>query len=104
MPRAGAPRVANDKALRAVVIAGRKHRVTPDNLLAGRGHRNDARLRDCLALEAFIHGEAEYEGVARSEAAFEQGRVLYQPAVADRAVPERFVVGRRRRIVNLAIS
>ena len=44
--------------------------MSAQDLLIERGHRHLTGIGDRITLEAFVNGEAEYERVARSQAAF----------------------------------
>src|SRR6185437_14944308 len=79
----GAPGIARDEALLIVEIADCHHRVAAEELLALLRHRHLAALRDGLAFEALIDGEAKDERKAVSEAGHHLRQMLSYAAVAD---------------------
>jgi hypothetical protein len=63
--------------------------VAAHNALVGGWHLQDASLRDLLAFEAVIDGEAEYEGVARGKASFRLTSGLHESLILPHSILER---------------
>src|SRR5579871_4821631 len=93
------PRIADDEAALAVVVADRHHAMAAEDALTGLRHWNDSGLRDLLALETFVDRESEHERISFGEASTHVGEIVSDSGVARDDLLQRLRVDRGRRFV-----
>ena len=95
------PGIANQKALLAVVVSHRHHRVSADLLFdIGIRHRHDPRSSHLVGFEALVHGKTEHERIAFGQTSFHLPQVLRDPVIRDHLVLQRVDIRLVRRLLS----